>query len=191
MHLLFLLVALGVLLGGLALGALCYAEAHPPREDGSSDALIVLGCQVYPSGELSPQLALRLDAALAAYQSRPRLIVTCGGQGPNEPGPEGQIMRQWLIGQGVPEADVVAENESQNTRQNLANTKALLPENVQRVTIITSDYHLPRALAIAGDLGLQADGIGSPCKPEYWVKNHAREMLAWGKYLAEKTGILP
>ena len=52
--------------------------------------------------------------------------------------------------------------------------------------MITSDYHLPRALAIAGSLGLDADGIGSPCKPEWWVKNHAREVLAWGKYLLDE-----
>ena len=39
-----------------------------------------------------------------------------------------------------------------------------------------------RAMALARDLGLEADGIGSPCKPEYWVKNHAREALAWVKY---------
>ena len=31
-------------------------------------------------------------------------------------------------------------------------------------------------------LGFRAAGLGSPCKPEYWLKNHAREALAWIKY---------
>ena len=72
----------------------------------------------------------------------------------------------------------------EETRENV-----LLSDGVQRVTVITSDYHLPRALALARDLGLEADGIGSPCRPEigFWIKNHAREVLAWGKYLAEKA----
>lgn len=189
MRLALLLVLACVLLFGLALGALCLAEVNPPAVSESSDAVIVLGCQVYADGQLSPQLELRLRAALDTYRDDPRLIVTTGGQGEGEPGPEGKIMREWLIEKGVPEGDVIAECASTNTRQNLLNAKALLPESVKRVTVITSDYHLPRALALARDLGLEADGIGSPCRPEigFWVKNHTREVLAWGKYLVEKV----
>ena len=189
MRLALLLILAGVLLFGLALGALCLAEVNPPAVSENSGAVIVLGCQVYANGQLSPQLELRLQAALDTYRSHPRLIITTGGQGEGEPGPEGQIMRDWLIKQGVPEADVIAECESASTRQNLLYAKALLPEDVTRVTVITSDYHLPRALALARDLGLDADGIGSPCRPEiqFWVKNHTREVLAWGKYLIEKV----
>ena len=184
-----LLILAGALLSGLALGALCLAEVNPPKVRQDSDAVIVLGCQVYSDGQLSPQLKLRLQAALDTYRTDPRLIVTTGGQGEGEPAPEGQVMRDWLISQGVPETDVIAECESVNTRQNLLNAKALLPENVTRVTVVTSDFHLPRALALAHDLGLDADGIGSPCRPEigFWVKNHTREVLAWGKYLVEKV----
>ena len=184
-----LLALAGALAFGLTLGALCLAEANPPAVREDSEAVIVLGCQVYADGRLSPQLELRLQAALDTYRSHPRLIVAAGGRGESEPGPEGQIMREWLIAQGVPENDVIAECESANTRQNLLNARALLPEGVKRVTVITSDYHLPRALALARDLGLDADGIGSPCRPEiqFWVKNHTREVLAWGKYLVEKV----
>lgn len=189
MHFVLLLAVLGVLLFGLALGALCLAEAFPPPVGPDSDAIIVLGAQVYPNGQPSPQLALRLEAALEAYQQNPRLIIACGAQGANEPGPEAQIMRDWLKDHGVPADHLIAECESRNTRQNLEKARALLPHTAQRVTVVTSDYHLPRALALARDLGLEADGIGSPCLPEarFWIKNHTREVLAWGKYLAEKV----
>ena len=50
----------------------------------------------------------------------------------------------------------------------------------------TSDYHMPRALQIARDQGLNPSAAASPIKAEYWLKNHARETLAWGKYLAQK-----
>ena len=86
----------------------------------------------------------------------------------------------------MPDDQVIAETTSMNTLQNLQNAIALLPASAQRVTIVTSDYHLPRALQIARDLGVEADGIGSPCKPEYWMKNHAREVLAWGKYFLNR-----
>lgn len=183
MHLLFRLALLGAVCFGLALGALYLLETHVPAPSGNSDALIVLGAQVYPSGELSPQLELRMEAALAAYQAQPRPLILCGAQGANEPLPEGEAMRRWLLARGVPQADMQAETASRNTQENLQNACALLPAGARRVTIITSDYHLPRALRIAHDLGLEADGVGSPCKPEFWLKNHCREVLAWGKYV--------
>ena len=61
-----------------------------------------------------------------------------------------------------------------------------VPEDVRKATIVTSDYHLPRALRIARDAGLTADGLVSATLPEYWLKNHAREVLAWGKYFLSK-----
>ena len=182
-------IAAGVICVGVALGLLCWAETHPPKESGVSQAMIVLGAQVYPTGVVSPQLELRLQAALESYQQNPRLIVVCGAQGDNEPLPEGDVMRQWLVDHGVPEDQVLPETDSYNTRQNLQNAAILLPEVVTNVTVVTSDYHLPRALAIARDLGFSPDGIGSPCRPEigFWLKNHGREVLAWGKYLLEKA----
>ena len=60
------------------------------------------------------------------------------------------------------------------------------PEEIRKVCIVTSDYHVPRSMALAGDLGLEATGIGSPCLKEFWIKNHSREALAWCKYWLKK-----
>lgn len=180
------LILAGVLCFLAALGILYYMEKNPGAAAENTDVLVVLGAQVYSDGSLSPQLQLRMEAARDSYFSNPRLIICCGAQGKNEPAPEGESMRAWLIQQGVPAADVLAETESYNTYQNLENARALMPEGVKSVTVVTSDYHLPRAMAIARDLGLSAQGIGSPCLPEYWLKNHCREVLAWGKYFLNK-----
>ena len=176
----------GALCFAAALGALYWAETHAPATDGTSRAIIVLGAQVKADGEPSVQLSLRLEAALAEYEKNPRIIVVCGAQGGDEPRPEGDVMRDWLLERGVPADDVRAETDSRNTRQNLENAAALLAPETS-VTVVTSDYHLPRALAMARDTGLDADGVGSPCRLEYWMKNHCRELLAWGKYLLEKA----
>lgn len=190
MHLIYELIVLAAAVFLLGLGALYLAETNPPKPAGNTQAIVVLGAQVYPDGAPSPQLELRLEAALETYRQSPQPIVVCGAQGENEPAPEGDVMRAWLVSRGVPEGDVTAEITSRNTQENLERALALLPPGTVRVTIVTSDYHLPRALTLAKDLGLQPDGIGSPCKPEYWVKNHFREVLAWGKYLAVKIGVL-
>ena len=176
----------GALCFAAALGALYWAETHVPATDGTSRAIIVLGAQVKADGEPSVQLSLRLEAALAEYEKHPRTIVVCGAQGSDEPRPEGDVMRDWLLERGVPADDVLAEMDSRNTRQNLENAAALFAPETS-VTVVTSDYHLPRALAMARDTGLDADGVGSPCRPEDWMKYQCRELLSWGKYLLEKA----
>ena len=182
-----ILLLAGVLCFAAALGLLACAESRAGEKKPGSAAIIVLGAQVKTDGQPSVQLELRMETALEEYRKEPRLLICCGAQGENEPAPEGECMRKWFMAHGVPETDVIAETVSVNTLENLQNARMLLPEGVNRVTIVTSDYHLPRALAIAKDAGLDADGIGSPCKPEYWFKNHSREVLAWGKYLLKKV----
>ena len=177
---------LGLLLAGalcfaMALGVLEIMQLSVPAPSPDSDAVIVLGCQVKMDGTPSVQLEYRLNAALETYQENPRPIVVCGAQGADEPAPEGVVMRDWLVARGVPEEDVLAETESRDTMQNLRNAASLLPEGTRTVTLVTSDYHLPRAIQISRDLGLQA---------EYWFKNHSREVLAWGKYILYRIGLI-
>ncbi len=187
-----LLLAAGILCYGALVAFVYYQEVHVPVPNENADALIVLGAQVQPSGEPSVQLAWRLEAALEVFNQNPTPIVVSGGQGGNEPRPEGEVMRDWLIERGVPPEQILVDSESTNTRQNISHAISLLEGlSIQNVRIITSDYHLPRALAIARDEGLSVSGTGSPCKKEYWVQNHFREALAWVKYWGQKYLHLP
>lgn len=185
--LLFLvLLLLGLMIWGGLIGMICWKENHVPAPE-NYDAIIVLGAQVKMDGTLSLQLTWRMDAALEAWQAHPCPVVVCGGQGVNEPGPEGEYMRDYLLEKGVPAEQILAETSSTNTRENLEHARELLDGGgAKTVLIVTSRYHLPRAMAMASDLGLQAEGIGSPIKPEYWLKNYGREAIAWVKYWAEK-----
>ena len=170
-----------------------YREKNVPPV-GDYNAIIVLGAQVKPDGEPSLQLQWRLDAAVKAWQERNCLVVVCGAQGSNEPAPEAHVMRDVLIAQGVPEGAILMDDQSFNTRQNIQNAVTLLEgHDVEDVLIVTSDYHLPRAMSIADDAGLSASGLGSPTKLglRFWAKNHGREALAWIKYWMQKYLHLP
>ena len=188
-----LCMLLGVIFYLGVVAMVCYREKNVPPA-GEYDAIIVLGAQVKPDGTLSLQLQWRVDAAAKAWRERRSLIVVCGAQGSNEPATEASVMKAELIRQGVPEEYILMDEESFNTRQNIANAVALLEgRDVQRVLVVTSDYHLPRAMAIAEDAGLEASGVGSPTKlgVRFWVKNHGREALAWIKYWMQKDLHLP
>ncbi|NMD37153.1 MAG: YdcF family protein [Christensenellaceae bacterium] len=157
----------------------------PPN---SFDSIIILGCQVKEDGSLSKQLHLRLSKALDIYNKNPQLIVASGGQGVNEPISEGLAMKKWLIENGVKEEHVIAETNSYSTYENIEKSMEILKsKNLSKPIIITSDYHIPRAMAIAKDYGLEPQGISSPTEPKFWVKNYGREVLAWGKYFLKKV----
>ena len=193
LSMLLILALLGVTFYLGVVAMVCYKEANLlPAED--YDALIVLGAQVKPDGTLSLQLQWRLDAAVKAWKAHPCWVVVCGARGSNEPIEEAYAMRDYLIGQGVDAQWILTDPDSYNTRQNINNAVNLLADKrVERVAIVTSDYHVPRAMAIAEDAGLDACGIPAPTKlgMRFWLKNHGREGLAWIKYWGQKYLRLP
>ena len=193
LKILIILISLGVVGFGGLLGYVTVLESRVPKSadelTGGFDAVIVLGAQVKPDGEPSVQLSWRLDTAVKVWHRKNVPIVVCGAQGKDEPATEATVMKQYLSANGIPEEMILTDPDSFNTQQNLKNAKALLdryPGTIRKVVIVTSDYHVPRSMALAEDLGMNADGIGSPCLQEFWIKNHSREALAWVKYWMNK-----
>ena len=194
--LLILLAAAAVIAYAGIVAYVCIREGSVPTavpEADRYDAIIVLGAQVKRDGTPNVQLGWRLDAAYDAYVQKNVPVVVCGAQGKDEPVPEAEAMKTYLVEKGVQEQDILTDPDSFNTNQNLKNAAALLNgmQGIHKVLIVTSDYHVPRAMALAKDLGFDACGMGSPCKPEYWLKNHARDALSWCKYWGVKYLHLP
>ncbi len=187
------LIVLG-LMAYAGLVAWVYVQEISVPEPKDYDSIIVLGAQVKPDGEPSVQLRWRLDRAREVYDQSPCYMVVTGGQGANEPAPEGDVMRKVLISEGVPEAHVFSDPESVNTQENLDNALTILRQlGCERPVVVTSDYHLPRAMEMMRDRGIEPQGAGSLCKPgvRFWLKNHLREALAWVKYWGVKYLGLP
>ena len=182
---LVVLAFLGLLCAAGLMGFVYYKETHLPPV-GDSDVIIVLGAQVKEDGTPSVALTRRLTAALESYLEKPQLIIVCGAQGINEPRAEGDVMRDWLIEKGVRPEDVVAETASFNTRENLVYARAIMEHRgLEQALVVTSDYHVARALELCRQTGIAATGKGSPSKPEYFIKNHFREGLSWIKLWLE------
>ena len=92
----------------------------------------------------------------------PRIIVSGGsyavamGDAPAKQ-TEAMAMRQFLIALGVPEDRIVNEASSLNTIENMRETRALV--GTGRVALVTSGYHMPRALRLARTAGLDAEAF--------------------------------
>lgn len=142
------------------------------------DVLIILGAQVK---EDRPSLVLgyRLDKAIDYMNRHPDVVcIVSGGQGPNEPFTEAEGMYRYLTEHGIDPARIIREDRSGNTTQNMQFSKKLLPEGAERVGILTNNFHIFRATAIAKKQGIKgAAGVVAKSKKEYLPTNLFREFF--------------
>ncbi len=179
-------LALVVLFSLVALGILYQQVDTRAKVDAArrADAIIVLGCAVWPNEQPSPALAARTQHALALYRAgySAHLIFT-GGIGQYPPA-ESEVMRRIAATAGVPTDALLAEALSHSTEENLANAKQLMDAHGWRTAILVSDpFHLLRAETIARDLGMDVYGSPASDSPTYtqWdlrVQYTVREALA-------------
>ncbi|HPJ01361.1 MAG TPA: YdcF family protein [Candidatus Limiplasma sp.] len=184
LKLLVILAVIGLVFYIGLIGYTVYREKNVP-EPSDYDVIVVLGAQVLPNGDPSVQLDWRLNKAVEMYMASPSPVITCGAQGSDEPRPEADVMRDLLIARGVPAELVYTDSVSFDTYQNIRNAKVIIEGlGLSKPLIITSDYHLPRAMDIAKAEGFAPQGVPSPTRQEinFWLKNHGREALAWVKF---------
>lgn len=116
------------------------------------DYLLVLGAKVNGE-EPSPALQYRIDLARDYLEKNPRTVaVLSGGQGSDEDISEAECMRRALLSSGVAPERLIMEDQSTSTAENLRFSLALLPEEGQKVGIVTNNFHVYRALQLARHL---------------------------------------
>jgi len=103
---------------------------------------------------------LRVIAAEYLYQDNPDLkIIVSGGrgqyQGRSEMPTIAEVLKQELIERGVPSGNIILEDKSGNTWEQLQALKSLLAQKkINDVAIISNEYHLPRIKAMIENLDL-------------------------------------
>jgi uncharacterized SAM-binding protein YcdF (DUF218 family) len=128
-----------------------------------ADAILVLGRRLVKD-QLTEVYRQRLEhaASLWLLGVAPRVIVT-GGLTGDATRSEAEAGREWLEAQGIPKEDLLLEDRSQHTLENLFNVREhLRREGWKRLIVVSDPLHLARALAMAHGLGL--DTLGSPAR---------------------------
>lgn len=146
--------------------------------------IIVLGCGLKNGVTVTPLLAGRVDKGIEAYkQNRGSILVLCGGKGADEKIAESEAMKVYAMKQGVPESAILKEDRSVNTRENLLFSKQLLEISEQELSgnllIVTTSYHVLRALLLAKNLKISCDGRGSRTKFYFTINAFIREWIAY------------
>lgn len=124
-----------------------------------SDVGIVLGA--YTDGyRPSRPLQSRLRVAIRLFREGVvTALIVSGGKGDDETVSEARSMTRFLVMNGLPYEAIVEEPMSRDTWENLKNSQQIMTRcGFKNAVIMTSDYHLPRALAAARHLGMTVSG---------------------------------
>ncbi|MEI9951971.1 MAG: YdcF family protein [Pseudomonadota bacterium] len=147
-------------------------------------SLVLLGCRVVGPAALSPPARRRaLQAAHALRSGLTRHILACGGKAWNGVR-ESDALCAFLVEQGVPAAALEQESNSHSTRQNAHYAaQLLLPRGLERVWLVTCDWHMPRALRCFAGAGFQPEALPARSPPialgaDLWRGTRERACLA-------------
>lgn len=121
------------------------------------DCILVLGCKVGTDGTLSHMLEDRLRQGVALYElgAAPKLLMS-GDHGTPEYD-EVDAMKRYAVDAGIASQDVFMDHAGFSTYESVYRAKEVFA--VQRVIIVTQEYHLYRALMVAREMGLEAYGV--------------------------------
>ncbi|WP_300262219.1 YdcF family protein [Clostridium sp.] len=151
---------------------------------------IILGAGLY-GDKPSPILQERLDEGLKYLELHPNTkVIVSGGQGINELIPESEAMKKFLVNKGINSNRIIEENKSKSTFQNLEFSKKILEErnaDKDQVLIVTSDFHLFRAMEIADYLDIKNQGLPSKTPIYLRVQYMVREFPAMIKLILQET----
>ena len=150
------------------------------------DFIIILGCQIKKDGTLTKLLQGRADRAIEFAKMQKEntnkdiKFVPSGGQGDDEVVSEALAIKNYLVEQGIKEKDIIIEDKSKNTFENIKFSNNLIKEKMKKAQIAfsTTNYHVFRAGCIANQQCLQMEGIGAKTKIYFWINAFIREFIA-------------
>ena len=159
--------------------------------------VLILGAGVLPDREPTQVLQSRLDTGLELFrQGKGSWFLVSGDNRAlnyNEP----KAMRRWLLKREVPPELVISDYAGRRTYDSLRRAQAVF--GVNRMIIVTSDFHLARALYLARRLGLDAYGVAAPTDAHtlrqrlglYLREYVARHLATWDTWFPPTTMLGP
>jgi SanA protein len=180
------------LLAGLALGAAAACSANRACQRASRgriyrstgpiperEVALVLGTSRYTHrGAPNLHFNQRIDAAVALYRSGKIRHLLVSGDNHVQGYDEASDMRDALVSEGVPAGAITCDYAGFRTLDSVVRARTVF--GLSRCTIVSEEFHCPRALWIAREHGLDAIAFAAPdLKSARWsLRVKAREVFA-------------
>ncbi|QYC42971.1 vancomycin high temperature exclusion protein [Nonomuraea coxensis DSM 45129] len=186
-----------VLLSVLALAPMTWAwlssSGHRVTAEGAgwtarvppAQAALVLGAGLY-AGRPSPMLARRLDVAAELYHAGKVRALLLSGDNSRKEYDEPTAMRDYLRDRGVPEAAMVLDYAGFDTWDSCVRARQVF--GARSVTVVTQEFHVPRAVTLCRTAGLETFGAGDDSSRRWAGVTYvyaARELFATAKAFAD------
>ncbi len=146
-----------------------------------AEVAIVLGASVV-RGKPSPVLAARANEAIELYQKgKVKKILVTGDSGALSHD-EVTPVRDYLLAAGIPAEDIFLDHAGFDTYSSMYRARAVF--GAETATIVTQNFHLPRALFLARAVGIEASGVAAR-GGENSLDSYVREIPASWKALID------
>jgi vancomycin permeability regulator SanA len=116
-----------------------------------------------PQGHPSPMLVGRLELGASLYRAGKVQVLLVTGDNSRSHYNEPLVMRDYLVGAGVPRDRIVLDYAGFDTWDSCVRAKKIF--GVDRAILITQRFHLPRALTLCRSVGIDAWGVGDDSRP--------------------------
>ena len=165
-------------------GRVLAAEQAPARE-----VAIVFGAQVHPHGRPSRYLQARLDLGVRLYRDGKAKVLLVSGDDAAEHHHETTSMARYLRDRGVPDEAIVEDPHGVDTFATCVRARDVY--GLSEALLVSQRYHLPRAVATARAVGVDAVGVGDlsvKATSRRWGEFSRRELGANLKMVADLLG---
>ncbi|MGL6066696.1 MAG: YdcF family protein [Cetobacterium sp.] len=171
----------------LSLGSIIFDIHSFKSSEVKNEYVIVLGAGLRRD-QPKKVLKYRLDKAVEYQKKYPNTIfIVSGGQGKDEIISESKAMKKYLIKNSIPAQNIIEENKSKTTLENLKFSKELIPKNIKSIGIISNDFHIYRVKFLAKTLNLELNPIYATTPKRSKVSLFIREALAVIYYKLKMT----
>lgn len=167
-------------------GTIYWLVNQQAEEDESqkADAIVVFGAAEY-AGRPSPVYRARLDHAYTLFrEGMAPLIVTTGGGAQDRRFTEGGVGRDYLVAHGVPDRNIIAETQSNDTSESAVRVANIFRANgIHSCLAVSDSYHMFRVKQMLGREGITVYASPRPDShlPSRWerIRLKLREVMSY------------
>ena len=107
------------------------------------------------------------------------VLIMSGGQGPSEEIAEGEAMARYAEEKEVGIEKIIIESRSKSTKENLLFSRRLIKKDRPKVVVVSTSYHVFRALFLAKQQELKCVGFGAKTKWYFTLNALIREFAGY------------
>lgn len=131
-----------------------------------ADTAIIFGAGLRRDGTPTPVLRDRVKAGVELYNAGKVKRLLLSGDSQHEKYNEPAAMAAYAQELGIPSSALIEDDGGRSTYDTCIRAKQIF--NLEDVLLVTQSFHLPRALFICSQLGINSKGVSADLR-NYWI----------------------